>query len=134
MQGSGEVSSGSVAFPVPGKNATRGLPSPVRSLAAQTDEGLDFFDVTEADARQPLLSAADVSGVTPCGSGKPWWMAPQARYLYVGTPGGGLRIFDASGPRAPREVNHLAAGELRGIPPPSVFGVGSLSVLTRGAA
>ena len=98
-------------------------------LAAQSQLGVAFFDVTDISERLTLLGEADLPGIDGGDYGGAWWVSVQAPYVYVATLGGGLHVVDASDPAAPRQVTRLPTGKLGGISPASVFAVGNLLVL-----
>ena len=98
-------------------------------LAAQSQEGVAFYDVTDVGERLPLLAELDLPGVGSADYGGAWWLSVQAPHVYVATIGGGLHVVDATDPTAPRQVNHLPTGALGGISPGNVYALGNLLVL-----
>ena len=98
-------------------------------LAAQSQEGVAFYDVTDVGERLPLLAELDLPGVGAASYGGAWWLSVQAPHVYVATIGGGLHVVDATDPTAPRQVNHLPTGALGGISPGNVYALGNLLVL-----
>ena len=98
-------------------------------LAAQSHEGVAFYDVTDVGERLPLLAELDLPGVGAADYGGAWWLSVQAPHVYVATIGGGLHVVDATDPAAPRQVNHLPTGALGGISPGNAYALGNLLVL-----
>ena len=98
-------------------------------LAAQSQEGVAFYDVTDVGERLPLLAELDLPGVGSADYGGAWWLSVQAPHVYVATIGGGLHVVDATDPAAPRQVNHLPTGALGGFSPGNVYALGNLLVL-----
>ena len=98
-------------------------------LAAQSHEGVAFYDVTDVGERLPLLAELDLPGVGAADYGGAWWLSVQAPHVYVATIGGGLHVVDATDPTVPRQVNHLPTGALGGISPGNAYALGNLLVL-----
>ena len=101
-------------------------------LAAQSHDGVAFFDVTDARERLPLLAELDIPGVEAGSYAGAWWVGLQAPIVYVAAVGRGLYVVDASDPRAPSVAKHVTTGALGGISPGTVFPVGNLLVLAEG--
>ena len=98
-------------------------------LAAQSHEGVVFFDVSNPNAANlPFLSELDLPDIERGNYDGAWWLALQAPYVYVAGVGQGLYVVDASNPSSPTLVNRLTALEL-GMRPASVFAVGNLLVV-----
>ena len=98
-------------------------------LAAQSQEGVAFYDVTDVGERLPLLAELDLPGVGAADYGGAWWLSVQAPYVYVAGIGDGLRVVDATDPAAPRQIRHFHSGALGGISPGNVYALGNLLVL-----
>jgi hypothetical protein len=98
-------------------------------VALQTIEGLQIWDWT--DVLNPTMTANLVlPGITESdyalGS---WWIATQAKYLYMAGSGNGLYVVNVENPAAPFMENRIPTTRLGGFRVGTVFAVGNLLVL-----
>jgi hypothetical protein len=98
-------------------------------VALQTIEGIQIWDWT--DIMNPVLvSNMVLPGIrendyaTGC-----WWVAVQARYLYVAGSSNGIYIVDVANPLAPVLVKHIPITQTGGFRVGPIFAIGNLLVI-----
>lgn len=99
-------------------------------VALQTIEGLQIWDWTDV-LNPTLASNLALPGITESdyalGS---WWIATQAKYLYVGGSGNGLYIVNVENPLNPVLENRVPTSRLGGFRVGPVFAIGNLLVIS----
>lgn len=101
---------------------------PFDVMVAQTEQGVQFWNVTDP-ANLELLSTFDLPHIDGGDYAGIWWVFFQAPYVYAAGVGEGLYVIDARDPRQPVLANWISTGELGGVSPAQVFGVGNLLIL-----
>ncbi len=99
-------------------------------LAAQSIEGIQFWDVSDPINRVELISELSLPGINGGDYSGAWWVFWQAPYAFIAGASEGVFVVDASNINTPEFITRLSTSDLGNMRPGVVFALGNLLVVS----